>query len=180
MVTPTVTAYTYLWEQHDYNANPFAPLGCKVDAHIMPDVWETWAARTASGYYIGNVWEHYRCHEVYISSTKCTRISETVFFCHKYLTMPTITPADALIKAADNLVNTIFGHLTKNSITADTVKQLMEIYKIQADQATCAARAQRVLREQALAQRVAEEHQAGEPIQTNHQHTSTTFPSFEV
>jgi hypothetical protein len=47
-VTPTVSAYTYLWGQHDYKANPFAPLGCKVEAHIMPDVWETWATHTAS------------------------------------------------------------------------------------------------------------------------------------
>jgi hypothetical protein len=53
-----------------------------------------------------------------------------VLFCHKYLTMPTIMPADALIKAADNLVDAILGHLSKNSVTADTVKQLMEIYKI--------------------------------------------------
>jgi hypothetical protein len=94
--------------------------------------------------------------------------------------MPTITPAHALVRAADNLVDAISGHLPKNSITADAVKQLMEVYKIQADQATCAARAQRVLREQALAQRVAEEQQAVEPIQANHQHTSTTFPNFEV
>ncbi len=130
--------------------------------------------------HIGNAWEHYRCHEVYISSTKCTRISETIFFRHKYLTMPTITPADALIKAADNLVDAILDHLPKNSVTADAVKQLIEIYKIQADQATCAARAQRVLREQALAQRVDEEQQAVVPVQVNHQHTSTTFPNFEV
>jgi hypothetical protein len=178
--TPTVSAYTYLWGQQDYNANPFAPLGCKVEAHIMPDARKTWAAHTASGYYIGNAWEHYRCHEVYISSTKHTRISETVFFCHKYLTMPTLTLADALIKAADNLVDAISGHLPKNGVSANAVKQLMEIYKIQADQATCAARAQRVLREQALTQRVTKEQQAVEPIQANHQHTATTFPSFEV
>ncbi len=80
----------------------------------------------------------------------------------------------------DNLVDTILGHIPKNSVTADTVKQLMEIYKIQVDQATCAARAQRVLREQALAQRVTEEQQVVEPVQANHQHTSTTFPNFEV
>ena len=86
-----------------------------------------WAAPTASRYYIGNAWEHYRCHEVHISSTKSTSISETVFFRHKYLTMPTIMPVDALIKAVDNLVGAISGHLPKNSITADTVKQLMEI-----------------------------------------------------
>jgi hypothetical protein len=49
MVTPTVSAYTYLWGQQNYNANPFAPLGCKVEAHIMPDVRKMWAAHTASG-----------------------------------------------------------------------------------------------------------------------------------
>jgi len=51
---PNVSAYAYLWGQHDFNANPFAPLGCKVEAHIKPSVCETWAAHTASGYYIGN------------------------------------------------------------------------------------------------------------------------------
>jgi hypothetical protein len=104
-----LSVYTYLWGQHDYNANSFAPLGCKVEAHIMPEVRETWAAHTASGCYIGNAWEHYRCHQVYISSSKRKRVSGTVFFRHKYLTMPTITLADALIKAADNLVNVISG-----------------------------------------------------------------------
>ncbi len=89
-VTPTVSACTYLWGQHNYNANPFAPLRCKVEAHIMPDVRDTWAANTASGYYIGNAWEHYRHQEVYISLTKHTCISKTVFFFHNYLTMPTI------------------------------------------------------------------------------------------
>jgi hypothetical protein len=45
----------------------------------MPEVRETWAAHTASGYYIGNAWEHYRCHQVYISSSKCKRVNGTVF-----------------------------------------------------------------------------------------------------
>ncbi len=89
-------------------------------------------------------------------------------------------PADALIKAADNLVDTISSQLPKISVTANAVEQLMEIYKIQADQATCKARGQRLLREQALDQRVTKELQAAEHIQSNHQHTSTTFPSFEV
>jgi hypothetical protein len=101
-----------------------------VEAHIIPEVHETWAAHTTSGYYIRNAREHCRCHEVYISSTKGTHISETVFFCHKYLTMPTITPADALIKAVDNLVDVMSGQLPKNSVTANVVEQSVEIYKI--------------------------------------------------
>jgi hypothetical protein len=83
-VAPNVSAYAYLWGQHDFNANPFAPLGCKVKAHIKLSVHETWAAHTASGYYIGNAWEHCRCHEVYITDTKHSRICKTVFFKHKY------------------------------------------------------------------------------------------------
>ncbi len=39
-VTPTVSAFAYLWGQHNYNANPFAPLGCKVEAHVTPGVGE--------------------------------------------------------------------------------------------------------------------------------------------
>jgi len=83
---------------------------------------DTWAAHTASGFYIGNAWDHYRCHEVYISSTRATRVCETVFFRHKYLTMPTITSTDALIKAADNLVDAINDQLPKNKVTADAVE----------------------------------------------------------
>ncbi len=42
-MTPTVSSYTYLWRQHDYNANPFATLGCKVESHLVPGIRETWA-----------------------------------------------------------------------------------------------------------------------------------------
>ncbi len=40
-MTPTISAYAYLWKQQDYNANPFAPLGCKVEAHLVPTIRET-------------------------------------------------------------------------------------------------------------------------------------------
>ncbi len=79
--------------------------------------------------------------------------------------MPNITPADALIKAADNLVDVITGKL---------LEQLMEIYKIQAEKAACKARTQRVLRENAQAQRVADEQQ------TVPQQHPTLFPVLEV
>ena len=169
-MTPTISAYAHLWGQHDYNANPFAPLGCKVEAHVTPGVRETWAPHTASGYYIGNAWEHYRCHEVYIIDTKSVRTCLTVFFKHKYLTMPTITPADALIRAADYLTDAISGLLPTHTVTADAVDQLMEIYKQQARDSIDAATAQRVLRERARAQRVLNEQ--AEPV--------TVSPLFEA
>ncbi len=156
-MTPTISAHTYLWGQHDYNVNPFAPLGCKVQAHITPRVREAWAPHTASGYYVGRAWEHYCCHEVYISNTKSICTCLTVFFKHKYLTMPSITPADALIRAADYLMDIISGLIPTSMVTADAVDQLMEIFKQQVRVTRDAATAQRVLREQAQAERVIEE-----------------------
>jgi hypothetical protein len=37
----TVSAYTYLYGQHDYNSHPFAPPGCKVKAHVVPEICKT-------------------------------------------------------------------------------------------------------------------------------------------
>jgi hypothetical protein len=93
--------------------------------------------------------------------------------------MPSFTPVDALIKAADNLVDTINGIMPKNKVTSDTVEQLMEIYKIQAEKATCEAQTQRVLWEQAYAQRVKEQQLVAEQ-QANPLHTPKSFPDFEV
>jgi hypothetical protein len=76
----TVSAYKYLYGQHDYNSNLFAPLGCKVEAHDIPKICETWAPHTASVYYIGNTMEYYHCHNVYIPDTKGTRVCSSVFF----------------------------------------------------------------------------------------------------
>ena len=150
----TVSAYTYLYGQHDYNSNPLAPLGCKVEAHVVPEVRETWAPHTASGYYIGNAIEHYRCHNVYISDTRSTRVCSSVFFKHKYLTMPSLTPADALIKAADVLSDAITGALPVSTITNDAITALLTIFKEQANSHKNTPSAQRVLTQRAQAQRV--------------------------
>jgi len=129
-------------------------LGCKVEAHITPETRETWAPHTATGYYIGNAHEHYRCHNIYITDRKSTRVSSSVFFKHKYLTMPTITPAEALIKAADNLTAAIEGNIPTSSITTEAIAQLLRIFHLQADNSKTTASTQRVLRQRAQAQRV--------------------------
>ena len=119
-MTPTVSSYTYLWGQHDYNANPFAPLGCKIKSYLVPGIRETWAPHTASGYYVWTSWKHYRCHVVYIIDTRHTRMCSSVFFKHKYLTMPSLTPAVALIRAADYLTTALAGVIPPPSITTNT------------------------------------------------------------
>jgi hypothetical protein len=131
-MTPAIMVYTYLWKQHNYNANSFAPLGCKVKVHLVPSNCKMLAPNTASGFYIENAWDHYRCHEIYINDTRHTCNCNTVFFKHKYLTMLTLTPADALIRAADKKTSDIAGVVPPPNMTTDAINQLMHIFKQQA------------------------------------------------
>ena len=105
------------------------PLGCKVEAHVVPEIQETWAPHTASGYYIGNAREHYHCHKVYISDAKSTQVCSSVFFKHKYLTLPMLTPLDSLIKAANILADAITGVLPISTITNNAITALLNIFK---------------------------------------------------
>ncbi len=178
-MTPMVSAYAYLWGKHVYNANPFAPLGCKVEAHVTPGTRETWAPHSASGFYISNKWEHYRCHKIYICNTKHTRTCLTIFFKHKYLTMPTITPANTLIRAADYLTDAIAGLIPAPTATQDAVNQLMVIFKQQARTANDTATAQRVLRECAQAQRVINQKCQATTAQEPTQAQVTEHPTIE-
>ena len=179
-MTPIVSAYTYAWGQHDYNANPFAPLGCKVEAHLVPSICETCAPHTAIRFYVGNSSEHYCSHKVFINDTRHTRVCSTVFFKHKYLTMPTITPTDALIRAADNLTDAITGIVPPPNMTTDAIDQLITIFKSQAENAKDTATAQRVLNKgRAQAQRVLTEanHQEDIEVPTTQHIRNTPFIS---
>ena len=60
----TKSSFEVLYGKHDYNANPFAILGSAVEAHVMSNKRKTFEAHTKAGFYLGNSWEHYRCHEV--------------------------------------------------------------------------------------------------------------------
>src|SRR5450830_1890582 len=99
----------------------------------MPSNRDTCAEHTLSGYYIGCSHEHYRCHKIYVTSTRHIRVFQTVFFKHKYLTQPTFTSHDALIASADKLADAINGTMPKNSTTMNSIKQLLDIFKQQAN-----------------------------------------------
>ena len=49
--------------------------------------------------------------------------------------MPTLTPTDALIGAADGLTNTIAGIIPPPTVTTDAIDQLINRFKSQAKKA---------------------------------------------
>eukprot|EP00804_Cyclotella_cryptica_P001885 CCRYP_007356-RA/>CCRYP_007356-RA protein AED:0.20 eAED:0.20 QI:0/-1/0/1/-1/1/1/0/768 len=110
---PHISSHTHLYGHHDYNTHPFVPLGMETLVHDKPHRRKSFAQHCTKGYVIGTSYEHYRCWKVWTPTSCTTRISATVFFKHKYITNPSVTPADAIIAAAANL-----SHLLTNNLQA--------------------------------------------------------------
>eukprot|EP00804_Cyclotella_cryptica_P014910 CCRYP_000543-RA/>CCRYP_000543-RA protein AED:0.16 eAED:0.15 QI:0/0/0/1/0/0/2/0/870 len=125
---PKISAYAHLYGPHDYNAAPFVPLGMEAFVHDKPHRRKTYAQHCSRGWIIGTSTEHYRCWKIWSPTTRSTRIAATVFFKHKYLTNPSVTPTDALIAAAANL-----AHIIKHNAKAQHVgtKNLLDLQRLQ-------------------------------------------------
>ena len=125
-VAPNISAYAYHHGSFDYNRMPLAPMGCAVQFHIKPDRRKTWGEHSMDGWYLRTSPEHYRCHIVFVKKTQSKRVTDTVFFKHKYITQPEVTPADVIIKAYNDLRAALQG--MKNTSDA---KQMHTLEKIQ-------------------------------------------------
>ena len=154
---PSMSAFEHLNGPHNYDSHPFAILGSAVEIHVMPANRRTWAAHTKPGFYLGPSWEHYRCHDVWVEETRATRTGQTVFFRNKYITQPTVTAADALVRTGEDLCSALTGSTPGSDATRRAVDSLMEIFKTKAAEEQTPTDAQRVLKTVAHAQRVANE-----------------------
>ena len=119
---PKVSAYAHHYGAYDFNAHPLAPLGTAVQYHVKPLTRASWGMRTISGWYLGALLEHYRCHRCWISETRSIKVGNTVFFKHKYLTMPTITMADIILTATRDLEETVKGNISISQYATNLVK----------------------------------------------------------
>ena len=69
-----------------------------------------------------------------MDKTHATRISNTVFFKHKYLTHPTIIPADAILAAAANMAAQPRSHHIRH-LGVDQLRDLKNLHIVFADAA---------------------------------------------
>jgi hypothetical protein len=66
--------------------------------------------------------EHHQCFHIYIVKTRATRISDTVFFKHQYITNPQVTPKTLVIKAASDITSALKGTVSRNGKMAEVLK----------------------------------------------------------
>ncbi len=67
------------------------------------------ADNSIDGWYLQTSPEHYQSYVIYVKQTKIKRVSDTVYFKTKYITQPTLTPADVIIKALNDLTQALKG-----------------------------------------------------------------------
>jgi hypothetical protein len=125
---PTVSAYQYVHRNFNYNKMPLAPMGCAVQLHESSERQGTWSENTTDGWYIQTLPEHYRCHKIHVKKTNSKRVSDTVFFKHKYTMQPTLTSADILTKAINNLAHALKGRRNTKGIME--LEALQKLYKL--------------------------------------------------
>ena len=78
---PTKSAHTGVYgSPYDFAAHPLAPAGCLCVGFSASDVRPSWAPHGYLSYYLGSALVHYRCHSLYVISTKSSEVTDTVDF----------------------------------------------------------------------------------------------------
>ena len=111
-VNPSLSAHAYLHGNHDFNKVPLAPPGTKLVVHSKPDKRASWAYHGEDGWYVGPAPHHYRCFKCYMPTTQKERICDTVQLIPHTIPIPSVTLADHIAIAAENLFATLHHYST--------------------------------------------------------------------
>jgi hypothetical protein len=131
-VAPTVSAYQYVHGALDYNRMPLGPMGCAVQVHKSNERRGTWADNAIDGWFLQTSPKHYCCRIVYVKNTRSKRVSDTVHFKHKYITQPTLTPEDTIVKAINDLTHTLKENRnTKGILQIEALLKMNELFNKQ-------------------------------------------------
>jgi hypothetical protein len=125
-----MSAYAHVYQgQHDYNKHPFVPIGMALVVYVKLHKQQTCAQHCNKGYVIGTSFKHYRCQKVWMKDTHATQVSGVVWFKHKCLTNPSVTPEDQIVAAIGGLAKTLTTGVPPqlHNNTVDKLCKLQEI-----------------------------------------------------
>ena len=72
--------------------------------------------------------QHHRCFRVYITKTRATRISDTVYYKHQYITNPTVSPESHVVAAAQQLAKALQGNIPAGNETTEALKKVSDLF----------------------------------------------------
>jgi hypothetical protein len=107
--------------------------GFKIIAHEKPGKRRAWAPHGQHGYSLGPAMHHYRCQNVYISTTASERFVDTLeFFPHNYQ-MPQLSSTDWLLMASKDMTDAFQNphpDVPFTSVGDDTISALADLAAI--------------------------------------------------
>jgi hypothetical protein len=130
---PQLSAAAHYHGMVDYNKTSFAPPGCKMIAHEKTSQRRTWAPHVQHGYSLGPSMHHYRCQNVYISSTASERIVDILEFFPHNSPMPQLSSTDRLLMAADDIYDALkhpHSDVPFSQVRDDTITALAKVAAI--------------------------------------------------
>jgi hypothetical protein len=133
---PQLSAAAHYHGLVDYNKTAFAPPGCKIIALEKPGKRRTWAPHGQHGYSLGPAMHHYRCQNLYITTTASERIVDTLEYFPRNYPMPQFSSTDRLLMAAQDTTDAFqnphpdvpFASIGDDTITA--LADLAVIFKL--------------------------------------------------
>jgi hypothetical protein len=125
---PRKSAYEQIYGHYDFNKTPIGPPGTAVIIHDRPKNRGSWAPHGTKGWYIGQALSHNRSFTVYIPSTSAIRITDTIAWFPTKLAVPSISPSDIAIAAAQDLTHALLQVDTTSS-QRDSLRLLATLFK---------------------------------------------------
>ena len=110
------SAWSQLIGQYDHNAWPLAPPGIHVLVHEKPDNRKSWGKHANDAWYIGPAINHYRCFRVYMRETQSERVTDTLTWFPKHVTLPTATSTEILAAGLQDVVKELQAPTAPNSL----------------------------------------------------------------
>jgi hypothetical protein len=139
-IAPNISAFVHVHGTHNYMCKPFAPIGCAVQTHLKPNNRHMWDTRLEPGFNLGTSMEHHCCFRVYVTRTRATRISDSVFFKQQYITNPTVSPESHVVAAAQQLATALKGNIPAGNEMVEALTKLSKLFtKIATTKQTAAA-----------------------------------------
>jgi hypothetical protein len=72
--------------------------------------------------------EHHQCFKIYVTKTRATRVSDTVFFKHQYIINPTVLPESLVVAAAQQLTSALKGNIPMGNETAEALQKVSKLF----------------------------------------------------
>jgi hypothetical protein len=106
-IAPHISAWEQLHGPFDFTKTPLAIPGMLVAIHEVPAVRDSWGPHGIRAFYVGPAFHHYRCYQCWLPSTQETRITDTLEWFPRNVTMPGASPIEELTAATRDLTSAL-------------------------------------------------------------------------